>query len=86
MLNNKIIIVTGGNGLIGSEIIKHLKKNHAIVINLEINVKDNFEIIETLTYEQEKIEAIYQFNKDFVTSLDISATYPSGRFKTAFLP
>ena len=38
------------------------------------NVKDNFEIIETLTNEQEKIEAIYQFNKDFVTSLDISAT------------
>lgn len=37
------------------------------------NVKDNFKIIETLKDEQEKIEAIYQFNKDFVTSLDISA-------------
>ena len=42
-LENKIIIVTGGNGLIGREIIKHLKKNHAVVINLELNVKDNFE-------------------------------------------
>ncbi|WP_439131502.1 hypothetical protein [Polaribacter sp.] len=38
------------------------------------NVKDNFKIIETFTDEQEKIEAIYQFNKDFVTSLDISST------------
>ena len=43
MLDNKIIIVTGGNGLIGSEIIKHLKKNNAVVINLEVNVKENFE-------------------------------------------
>ena len=36
------------------------------------NVKDHFTPIESKTAEQEKIEAIYQFNKNFVSSLDIS--------------
>lgn len=37
-VKNKIIIVTGGNGLIGKEIVAHLRKNGAIVIVAEINV------------------------------------------------
>lgn len=40
-LKDKIIIVTGGNGLLGSEIIFQLKKQGALVINLEINIKTN---------------------------------------------
>jgi NAD(P)-dependent dehydrogenase (short-subunit alcohol dehydrogenase family) len=40
-LKDKIIIVTGGNGLLGSEIISQLKKQGALVINLEINIKTN---------------------------------------------
>jgi NAD(P)-dependent dehydrogenase (short-subunit alcohol dehydrogenase family) len=37
-LQNKVIIVTGGNGLIGSEIISKLKTYGAIVINAELTV------------------------------------------------
>jgi len=43
-LKDKIIIVTGGNGLLGIEIIKQLKKQGAIVINFEINIKTNAEL------------------------------------------
>jgi NAD(P)-dependent dehydrogenase (short-subunit alcohol dehydrogenase family) len=45
-LKDKIIIVTGGNGLLGSEIIFQLKKQGAIVINLEINIQTNSELTE----------------------------------------
>ncbi|WP_448105362.1 SDR family oxidoreductase [Pedobacter panaciterrae] len=37
-LEDKIIIVTGGSGLIGKPIVSHLKENGAIVINAELNV------------------------------------------------
>ena len=40
-LENKIIIVTGGNGLLGSAIIKKLKDHGAFVINLDISHKTN---------------------------------------------
>lgn len=36
-LNNKIIIVTGGNGLLGREIISKLKTEGAFCINIDIN-------------------------------------------------
>ncbi len=35
-LKDKVIIVTGGNGLIGNSIIKYLFKNQVIVINFDI--------------------------------------------------
>ena len=38
-LKNKIIIITGGSGLLGTEIINCLNKNSATVINFEINIK-----------------------------------------------
>lgn len=42
-LKNKVVIVTGGNGLIGKAIVSHLNTNGAIVINAdiqnEINIK-----------------------------------------------
>ena len=40
-LNDKVIIVTGGSGLIGIPIIAHLKNNKAIVINADINITNN---------------------------------------------
>jgi NAD(P)-dependent dehydrogenase (short-subunit alcohol dehydrogenase family) len=40
-LLNKVIIVTGGNGLIGKEIIKTLTFQGAICINLDINNETN---------------------------------------------
>jgi len=40
MLKDKIIIVTGGSGLLGKEIVIDLNKKGAIVINLELDVPD----------------------------------------------
>lgn len=40
-LEKKIIIVTGGNGLLGSAIIKKLRANGAFVINLDISHETN---------------------------------------------
>ena len=42
-LKDKVIIVTGGSGLIGKPILKHLKDNGAIVINADINAETNIE-------------------------------------------
>lgn len=38
-VKDKVIIVTGGNGLIGREIVAHLRKNGATAIVAEINVE-----------------------------------------------
>lgn len=40
-LKNKIIIISGGSGLLGKPMVKHLKENGAIVINAEIDVETN---------------------------------------------
>jgi NAD(P)-dependent dehydrogenase (short-subunit alcohol dehydrogenase family) len=42
-LANKVIVVTGGSGLIGSSILKYLDQENAIAINAEINIGDNSE-------------------------------------------
>ncbi len=42
-LKGKVIVVTGGSGLIGKSILKNLLDNGAIAINAEINVEDNLE-------------------------------------------
>ena len=49
-LKDKIIIVTGGNGLLGSEIILQLKKHGALVINLEININLKVIYIHTIKH------------------------------------
>lgn len=43
MLTDKVIIVTGGNGLIGKYIVSDLKNNGAVVINAEISVATDWE-------------------------------------------
>jgi NAD(P)-dependent dehydrogenase (short-subunit alcohol dehydrogenase family) len=45
-LKDKIIVVTGGNGLLGSEIIFQLKAQGALVINLELNIKTKADLTE----------------------------------------
>lgn len=40
---NKIIIVTGGSGLLGTEIVNHLKLNGAIVFNFDITVNTDLD-------------------------------------------
>lgn len=37
-LKDKIILVTGGNGLLGRSILTRLKEEHAFVVNLEIGI------------------------------------------------
>ncbi len=38
-LKDKVIVVTGGSGLIGKSIIKNIQKNGGIAVNLDINVE-----------------------------------------------
>ena len=40
-LNGKVIIITGGNGLLGKSIIKDVNKAGGVAINLDINHKTN---------------------------------------------
>jgi NAD(P)-dependent dehydrogenase (short-subunit alcohol dehydrogenase family) len=42
-LKDKIIIVTGGNGLLGSEILLQIKNQGGVVINFDINIYSNSE-------------------------------------------
>lgn len=44
MLLDKIILVTGGSGLIGRSIMSDLIKNRAIAINLDVNVETNLDL------------------------------------------
>lgn len=41
MLENKVIIVTGGSGLIGREIVKDIAAKGGIAVNADINVETN---------------------------------------------
>jgi len=60
-LKDKIIIVTGGSGLLGKEIVNNLSIKGAIAINADINVKTNFEkhtLNVDITSEQSILRAI----------------------------
>lgn len=43
-LINKIIVVTGGNGLIGTSILQYINDAGAIGLNLDLNVIDNIDL------------------------------------------
>jgi NAD(P)-dependent dehydrogenase (short-subunit alcohol dehydrogenase family) len=43
MLKDKIVVITGGNGLIGSALVKNAIAMEAIVLNLEVNVETDWE-------------------------------------------
>lgn len=79
-LKNKIIIVTGGSGLLGKEIIKDLKTKGAIAINADINVATDFEK-HTLTVDitsEESIMNAIQLVIDFYGKIDglVNNAYP----------
>jgi NAD(P)-dependent dehydrogenase (short-subunit alcohol dehydrogenase family) len=62
-LREKIIIVTGGSGLLGREIVKNLESKGAIAINADINVDtdlNNYTLNVDITSENSILNAIKQ--------------------------
>jgi NAD(P)-dependent dehydrogenase (short-subunit alcohol dehydrogenase family) len=60
-LKNKIIIVTGGSGLLGQEIVVNLRNKGAIAINADINVStdlENFKLKFDITSEKSIIDGV----------------------------
>jgi NAD(P)-dependent dehydrogenase (short-subunit alcohol dehydrogenase family) len=60
-LKNKVIIVTGGSGLLGQEIVTNLKNKGAIAINADINVStdlNNFKLKFDITSEKSIIDGV----------------------------
>ena len=43
ILKNKVIIVTGGSGLIGKSIVNEIKLEGGIAINLDFNIKTDIQ-------------------------------------------
>ncbi|MFC4209938.1 SDR family oxidoreductase [Pedobacter lithocola] len=79
-LKNKIIIVTGGSGLLGREIIKDLDAKGATAINADINVKTDLKkgtLKVDITLENSVIEAIKSVSK-FYGKIDglVNNAYP----------
>ena len=66
MLKDKVVVVTGGAGLIGKEFIKAIVENNGIAIIADINEKIGQEAKETLSKE------LNSKNIDFV-KLDITS-------------
>ena len=79
-LKNKIIIVTGGSGLLGKEIINDLETKEATAINADINVETNFKkntLNIDITSEESIVKAI-KLVSDFYGKIDglVNNAYP----------
>lgn len=79
-LKDKIIIVTGGSGLLGKEIIKDLSFKGATAINADINVETNFEnktLNVDITSEESVVNAI-KLVSEFYGRIDglVNNAYP----------
>ncbi len=79
-LKDKIIIVTGGSGLLGKEIIKNLEAKGAIAINADINVETDFEkntFTVDITSEESIVKAI-KLVSDYYGKIDglVNNAYP----------
>lgn len=42
-LKDKVIIITGGSGLLGAAMVKHIKQNGGICLNFDVNCETNLE-------------------------------------------
>lgn len=91
-LNNKVIIVTGANGLIGREIIRELEEHDAIIIAADIafntnKVSKNKAEFRLDLSKNESIDELIQYAIDNFDRIDglINAAYPRtkdwGRYK-----
>ena len=43
-LDGKVIIVTGGSGLLGTALIKEIKRNKGIPINLDVSIEEKINL------------------------------------------
>ncbi len=59
MLKDRIIIVTGGNGLIGKAIINDIRQNGGIAINADISLTTNIKNHEIYCDITNRISIIY---------------------------
>jgi NAD(P)-dependent dehydrogenase (short-subunit alcohol dehydrogenase family) len=80
MLKDKIIIITGGSGLLGKEIIKDLQAKGTTAINADINVATDFEnntLHVDITSEESIVKAIKMVS-DFYGKIDglVNNAYP----------
>lgn len=82
-LNNKIIIVSGANGLIGKEIVHELEEHEAIVIAADIafetsNINGRKATFKLDLDNNESIDVLVQFALDNYGRIDglINAAYP----------
>jgi NAD(P)-dependent dehydrogenase (short-subunit alcohol dehydrogenase family) len=79
-LKDKIIIVTGGSGLLGKEIIKDLEAKGATAINADINVATDFKkntLNVDITSEESIVQAVISVS-DFYGKIDglVNNAYP----------
>jgi NAD(P)-dependent dehydrogenase (short-subunit alcohol dehydrogenase family) len=68
ILNNKIIIVTGGSGLLGKEMINNIVAKGGIAINVDINVEDDlskFQCNCNITSPQDIEKAVQNISNHF---------------------
>ncbi|MDR2951405.1 MAG: SDR family oxidoreductase [Prevotella sp.] len=68
ILKDKVIIVTGGSGLIGKAILEDICKKGGLAINADINVQSDLEkkvINVDITNQESIVDAINQINKYF---------------------
>ncbi len=89
ILKDKIIIVTGGTGLIGREIIKDIKKKGGIALNCDINIETNLAegSIHTDITSQESISETINLIMSEYGRIDglVNNAYPrTGDWGTAF--
>lgn len=79
-LEKKIIIVTGGSGLLGREIVKNLKSCGAVAINADISVNTNLEkqILHVDITSEESIENAIKLVVEFYGKIDglVNNAYP----------
>ena len=66
MLNNKVVVITGGAGLIGKEFVKAVVENRGIAIIADINEEIGLQVKENLLQE------LNTTNIDFI-KLDITS-------------
>jgi|TARA_B110000914_G_C15516362_1_gene473811 NAD(P)-dependent dehydrogenase (short-subunit alcohol dehydrogenase family) len=79
-LKNKIIIITGGNGLLGSDIVDRIKLEGAFCINFEINHKtnDNLSKVECDITDQNSINSALKLVIEKYNRIDglVNNAYP----------